>query len=345
MTTTGTILDDETPILAVDDDYTSTPVNGITGGVVLNILDYDLLDGQPVVPGEVTITSTPTGPLTVNPDGTVTIDPLTPAGTYTITYTICEVLNPDNCDDALVTVLVIAAPIVANDDNYGEVNGYTGQTLSNVLDNDLLDGLPVVPGEVTITSTPTEYLTVNADGTVDVIAGTPVGTHTITYTICEVLNPDNCSTAIVTVVTREFPDVTPNITAAPNIMNGKTDFRIEIRVTELNGVNTTGLITVIVPKDSRWKMKGSYDPSLTIVDGLAVRNMDWSLTEDDNLFIFTTNQVINARSFSNLAFIVEWDAGHTKGIYTITAQIIAGSGGEYRVNNNVDSEKLDYFSK
>ena len=36
-------------------------------------------------------------------------------------------------------------------------------------------------------------------------------------------------------------------------------------------------------------------------------------------------------------------AGQTQGKYTITSQIIAGSGGENRIDNNVDAEVLDYF--
>ncbi|MDV7401666.1 hypothetical protein RZS08_60160, partial [Arthrospira platensis SPKY1] len=84
--------------------------------------------------------------------GIVSVDPGTPAGTYTIEYQLCEVLNPANCDDATVTVTVIAPEIVANDDPFGPVNGYDGDpNAGNVLDNDLLNGAPVIPGEVAIT--------------------------------------------------------------------------------------------------------------------------------------------------------------------------------------------------
>ncbi|MEI8048091.1 MAG: hypothetical protein WCI92_11975, partial [Bacteroidota bacterium] len=118
-------------IVATDDNYSSTPVNGLLGGTLSNVLTNDILNGSPVLPGAVTITSTPTGPLTVNTNGTVTVAPLTAAGTYTITYTLCENLNPGNCDDAVVTVLVEAAPILAIDDNYSStpVNGLLGGTL------------------------------------------------------------------------------------------------------------------------------------------------------------------------------------------------------------------------
>jgi large repetitive protein len=187
--------------LIVANDDTAGPINGLTGGDAgINVLDNDLLNGVAVDPNDVTITSTPTAELTVNADGTVSVTPGTPAGTYTISYTICEDLNPTNCDDAVVTVTVEEALIVANDDTAGPINGLTGGDAGiNVLDNDELNGVAVDPNDVTITSTPTAELTVNADGTVSVTPGTPAGTYTISYTICEDLNPTNCDDAVVTV--------------------------------------------------------------------------------------------------------------------------------------------------
>jgi hypothetical protein len=43
---------------------------------------------------DVVITSTKKQSITVNANGTVSVDPNTPAGIYTAKYTICEVLNP-----------------------------------------------------------------------------------------------------------------------------------------------------------------------------------------------------------------------------------------------------------
>jgi gliding motility-associated-like protein/uncharacterized repeat protein (TIGR01451 family) len=72
----------------------------------VNVLANDKLNSVILTPADVVITSTKTGPLTVNTNGTVSVDPNTPAGTYTAQYTICEVLNPNNCDTATVTVTV-----------------------------------------------------------------------------------------------------------------------------------------------------------------------------------------------------------------------------------------------
>jgi uncharacterized repeat protein (TIGR01451 family)/gliding motility-associated-like protein len=194
------------PVIIANDDNAGG-INGYDGAAsVLNVFDNDLLNGDPVIPAEVNLTETvpdPNGYLTLNPDGTVDVAAGTPEGTYNLTYQICEVINPTNCDDAIVTIIVVTTPIIANDDNATGINGYDGATsVLNVFDNDLLNGDPVIPAEVNLTETvpdPNGYLTLNPDGTVDVAPGTPEGTYTLTYQICEVLNPTNCDDAIVTI--------------------------------------------------------------------------------------------------------------------------------------------------
>ncbi|MFD2907882.1 hypothetical protein ACFSX9_03945, partial [Flavobacterium ardleyense] len=138
--------------------------------------------------------------------GIVSVPAQTPAGTYTIEYQICELLNPANCDTAIVTVVAEAAVILANDDDFSGTPVSGGNDTPNILINDTLNGNgPVVigtnPGEVTLTGiTVPPGLTLNPDGTITVGITTPSGTYTIEYQICEVLNPTNCDQAIVTIV-------------------------------------------------------------------------------------------------------------------------------------------------
>jgi len=72
--------------------------------------DNDTLDGVPVDP--TLITATVTSPaadpgVVLDPDtGIVSVGPDVLAGTYTITYEICEVLNPANCATSTATVVV-----------------------------------------------------------------------------------------------------------------------------------------------------------------------------------------------------------------------------------------------
>jgi len=114
-------------------------------------------------------------------------------------------LNPTNCDTATVSVSVNAPAIVANDDAGTSVNGSTGGTaFTNVLANDTLNGVAVVPSKVTTTFVSATNAGITLSGTnVLVAAGTPAGSYTLTYQICEVLNASNCDTAIVTVTVTE----------------------------------------------------------------------------------------------------------------------------------------------
>ncbi|MGJ1478012.1 beta strand repeat-containing protein, partial [Sphingobacterium spiritivorum] len=183
---------------------TPPAINGKDGGSTTSVLDNDQLNGQPVVPAEVKLTpgTSPNKGITMNPDGTITVSPETPAGIYEYPYTICELLNPANCSDAKATVVVEAAVIKANNDTPPAINGKDGGSTTSVLDNDQLNGKPVVPAEVKLTpgTSPNKGITMNPDGTITVSPETPAGIYEYPYTICELLNPANCSDAKATVV-------------------------------------------------------------------------------------------------------------------------------------------------
>ncbi|ALN88584.1 fimbrial isopeptide formation D2 domain protein [Lysobacter capsici] len=199
---------------AVDDDFAPTP--GTNGGNVGNAYNNDRLNGAPVDPTNVTGTVlTPATPINGGPvpmldpaTGNVMVPPGTPAGTYTITYQICEKLNPSNCDQATVTVAVAPPTIDTVDDDFAPTPGTIGGTAGNAYDNDKLNGAPVDPASVTGTvltpATPINGGPVPtldpATGNVMLPPGTPGGTYTIRYQICEKLNPSNCDQATVTVV-------------------------------------------------------------------------------------------------------------------------------------------------
>ncbi|MBD0779767.1 gliding motility-associated C-terminal domain-containing protein [Maribacter sp. ANRC-HE7] len=95
-------------IVAVDDDYSGTSIDGTEGGLVsdANVFDNDTLDGESLNPDDVIFTVTATDALNINPDGTIEVVPGTTEGTYTIEYSICEIANPSNCDTATVTIQV-----------------------------------------------------------------------------------------------------------------------------------------------------------------------------------------------------------------------------------------------
>ncbi|WP_390588896.1 hypothetical protein, partial [Erythrobacter sp. MTPC3] len=202
-------------------DDSASGVNGASGATaVVNAFTADTINGVAASPSNATLavaagSSVPAGLTFDTASGNVDVAAGTPAGTYSFDYEICEALNPSNCQTATITVTVDAAPIVADPDSASGVNGASGANgVADVLDGDTLNGAPATLADVDISvvtpATPANpgdpVPTLNpATGLVDVPAGTPAGTYTITYEICETLNPTNCAQNDVTITVDAAP--------------------------------------------------------------------------------------------------------------------------------------------
>jgi uncharacterized repeat protein (TIGR01451 family) len=110
-----------------------------------------------------------------------------------------------------VTSTSLSSPvIVAVADTTAAINGSTGGTTAALTSNDTLNGIPVVigttPGAVTLTGiTVPAGLTLNANSTVTIAPNTPAGDYSVTYEICEVADPTNCSSVTSTIVVSAAP--------------------------------------------------------------------------------------------------------------------------------------------
>jgi parallel beta-helix repeat protein len=140
-----------------------------------------------------------------------------------------------------------------------------------------------------------------------------------------------------------IPDLTPIITVVPSVMHGVTNYYVTVKVVEMNSVGTEGTIVVRIPFDSRWSFNGQYNPNLYNLGPFILNNGSWNYSQDTSGHIFTSSGAISGGSYTIFGFQVIWDAGPTRGLYTVTTQIEPGSGGERRITNNVDAEKIDYF--
>ncbi|WOD42566.1 gliding motility-associated C-terminal domain-containing protein [Hwangdonia lutea] len=300
-TATATIVVAPAPIDAVADDFSGAPVNGFDGGSTATVLGNDTLNGVAVVPADITLTpgTAPTpaaGSITMNADGTITVAAGTTAGTYTYDYTICENLNPTNCDTATATIVVAPAPIdaVADDFSGAPVNGFDGGSTATVLGNDTLNGVAVVPADITLTpgTAPTPAagsITMNADGTITVAAGTTAGTYTYDYTICENLNPTNCDTATATIVVAPAPidAVADDFSGAPvNGFDGGSTATVLGNDT-LNGVAVVPADITLTPGTAPTPAAGSItmnaDGTITVAAGTTAGTYTYDYTICENL--------------------------------------------------------------
>ncbi|SQA94187.1 3-deoxy-7-phosphoheptulonate synthase [Capnocytophaga ochracea] len=245
-------------ITVVPDPMTVTP--STTTQTIPSILNNDKIGGTvtptPGPGGNVTMTvtnpSNPGNKPTLDPNtGEVTIPGNTPAGTYTITYSYCEVLNPTNCTGTQTLVVTVgAATLTVQDDTFNIPDGLATQTTISVLDNDSLGGNTPTAGNggtVTITNvvpaTPINGGNVPVlnpeNGVVTIPAKTPAGTYTITYKECETLNPNsNCKTA-----TAVIKVGTPTITVVPDPMTVTPSTTTQTIPSILNNDKIGGTVT------------------------------------------------------------------------------------------------------
>lgn len=186
-------------ITATDDvGQVVSPAGGVA---VANVLVNDFVDGQPATLASATLSATPSGALSLNPaTGQVAVAAGASPGVHNLTYRACTVATPELCDTAVVTVTVPPYPIDARNDAGTASPSSGGVAVPNVLDNDVLGTGRATLANVALSlvgSTSAGVTLDLADGSVDVARGTPLGSYSLNYRICERANPTNCDAASV----------------------------------------------------------------------------------------------------------------------------------------------------
>ena len=145
-----------------------------------------------------------------------------------------------------IELTATAGTIVAVDDSATGIDGTTGATgVLNAYDSDTLNGVAAGPTNTTLALAPGETVPAGlsfdtATGNVDVAAGTPGGTYSWDYQICEIGFPTNCEIATITVTVIFTADVSLTKTNTPGV-NGEVD---QASDTVTSGETTTYVITV-----------------------------------------------------------------------------------------------------
>jgi hypothetical protein len=147
----------------------------------------------------------------------------------------------------------LKAVIVANDDGVFTVNGLTGNSnVANALTNDQFNGAAVLPAQIimtVITPATNPGVTLNTStGQIAVAPGTPAGTYTIDYQICDVADTSTCDPARITVTVSAAPiaAVSESI-GGINGLTGQSNVLNALTGDTLNGVAvTTSNVTISV---------------------------------------------------------------------------------------------------
>ena len=212
---TVTVIVSPSPIKlqTIDDTFSHTTT---TPTIVLgNILANDSYNTQSVTTASVTISTTTAltnVPYIATATGEVLLPAHTPAGIYTLTYSLCPKSAPYNCSEvATVTVSVIKPLVIARDDTYTVTIGTTSITES-IYSNDSIGEQPPNAYSVNFQAIGGSkdndnfyVLSVNLAGNILIPKGTPTGTYTLQYRICDVKDTHNCATATITVIVTEIP--------------------------------------------------------------------------------------------------------------------------------------------
>ena len=275
---TVTIIVSPSPIKlqTTDDTFSHTTT---TQTIVLgNILTNDSYNTQSVTTTSVTISTTTAlknTPYIATQTGEVFLPAHTPAGTYTLTYSLCAKSAPYNCSGvATVTIIVSPSPIKlqTTDDTFSHTTTTQTIVLGNILTNDSYNSQSVTTASVTISTTTTltnaPYIA-TATGEVFLPAHTPAGTYTLTYSVCAKTAPYNCSgVATVTVIVSPSP--------------------IKLRTTDDTFRHTTTTQTIVlgnVLTNDSYNTQSVTTASVTISTTTASTNVPYIATQTGEVFL------------------------------------------------------------
>ena len=290
------------PTIEANDDPDMT----VRRGGEVEILSNDKVNGNPATPSDVDITIPDDGGLTgieVNAaTGKLKIPTNAAPGTYQLTYQICVKGASSPCDTAKVKIIV-EVPIrslKAVDDDFGKIpNAVDYTTIATVFSSgvDTMEGVignlsPERDVILTPGAQPHANITMNANGSITVKRGTPKGTYSYEYTICQKDVPTNCDSAKVTFEVVEAHifakddgvwEVGTEGALTPSILNNDIiGERVgvapsEVTITKTNGKPVIDETKMVINEDGRISVlknipEGTYTYYYTITEKANIAN-------------------------------------------------------------------------
>ncbi len=305
-------------------------VNSELGGdAVLNIYDNDELNGAALNPIDVqmeVLEDFPSGTAVLNPDGTVDVPPNTPAGVYTLIY---EISTGSESDEAEVTIEVIEYKPEAFDDAAELENSFAQDSLLNVLDNDMLNGLPALIENVNLSTLSNEapgFIILTEDGSIDISEGIPSGSYTLVYQICDAADPGKCDQAEVSIsvaptlliaVDDNFGNVNLNRggvigdVIANDLLNGEPieEGRVVVELLDadgLTGLSLTAAGELSIPEglpngnyELLYELKETINPGNSDQGTIIFSLLDIQLEANDDAAVTNQNQPVTINLLEN----------------------------------------------
>lgn len=284
------------PVMIANYDYFDVN-NGNSGAITPSIFDNDSNFGAPIDISQIEFmySDDPHPHISMGVDGRITVAPGTPAGKYSYTYEVCEAEEWGNCALGEVLVVVHPAEIIARDDVSELMDGHFGDATHSVLDNDMLDGSLVNPDAIEVRPgiSPHPNLTMLPNGMIMVMKNTPPGTYDFPYTICDLLNSDVCSSAVMKVlvggaivtVMDDFPDPI-------NIGTGGQTFSVLDNDTYRGGIATLANVYLIKGVSPHSGIVMEDDGRISVAAGTPVGtyNYEYTIWPKDNPNIYLDAQ-------------------------------------------------------
>ncbi|UFH54120.1 hypothetical protein [Spirosoma sp. KNUC1025] len=213
-----------------------------------------------------------------------------------------------------------------------------------------IDGVVQTPSTVTSDATGKVVNPLSAEEN-DAASHLSVGVHTIAITEitangCSLtLTSNNTTTLTVKPSIIPRPDLSPVIYSAPTTQYGTSQLTVVVDVFELKSTATTQTIRVFINKAPQITL--SLPAGATSVGGRSVQNADWSFSdsEDPDYYVLTTTSVIGAGNKLSFGLMGTFTSGSTSGTIALVSVVEPFSGGELQVNNNMDSDRIDYFGQ
>ncbi len=160
------------------------------------------------------------------------------------------------------------------------------------------------------------------------------------YTAClTVSNSCGDSDTLCKTIELGGPDLRPFVNLSTQSIEGSSSFELVIEVQEINNTNTSGSISVLIPKQNLFSI--SWDSSLSNLGVFTLNNAAWNYDNSNPDFhIWTSSQPILAGSQSNLGCLINFLPNSTDGATHISAFILNGSGSELDPLNNSNSKSI-----